>query len=219
MRASIVSLAVGTVMTLGLAGCGGSSSSLDRSAAVTSPPASVVSETQPNGAGFAGASATAPRASRTVRSDPVIGLPPGKLVLATLRLRSGAPYFIYGQRIRLQGREYFCLSAGDPNGSFQTCPHWPLNHEPTRLLIGGGPAPVELALAIAPRDETCTFLNLPGGPYHTSRVQLPMPLQVNGEVIYAFLKDTSGSGPDGSVKSETGEQIVFDPAGKARCVQ
>lgn len=221
MRWLTVSVAAGIVMVLGMAGCGGSSTAVppNRSATITFPPASKVSQTQPNGAGFTGYGplTTAPHPSLTVRSDPVISLPPGKLILATLRLRSGARYFIYGQRVRFQGRQYFCLSAGNPNGSFQTCPPWPLAQEPTHLLIGGGPLAVELALAIAPRDETCTFLNVPGGPYHASRVQLPMSLQVNGEVVYALLKPTPGEGTTGSTGSETGVQLVLGSGDKARC--
>ena len=222
MRWLTVSVSAGIVMVLGITGCGGSLSTAvapNRPTTITFPPASKVSQTQPNGAGLTGYGppTTALHPSRAVRSDPVTSLPPGRLILATLRLRSGAPYFIYGQRIRFQGRQYFCLSAGNPNGSFQTCPPWPLAHEPTHLLIGGGPPAVQLALAIAPHDETCTFLNLPGGPYHASRVQLPTALQVNGEVIYALLKPTPGGPTTGSTGSGTGVQLVFDSGGKARC--
>lgn len=174
-------------------------------------PASKISQTEPDGVGWTAYAPLSPasHASTQPRSYPIISLPPGKLILARLRLRSGAPYFIYGQRIRFQGGLYFCLSAGNPNGSFQTCPPWPLAHEPTRPLIGGGSPLVELAVAIAPRNETCTFIDIPGGPYRATRVPMPAALKIDGDVVYAFVKSPSGA-------SETGEQIVID-SGKARC--
>jgi hypothetical protein len=184
--------------------------------------ASKVSRNAPDGAGWTGWTAYAPltathHASAPPRSYPITSLPPGRLILVRLRLRSGAPYFIYGQRIRFQGRRYFCLSAGNPDGSFQTCPPWPLAAEPTRPLIGGGPPPVELAVAIAPRNETCTFVDVPGGPYRAFRVPMPTALKIDGNLVYAFVKRTPGNGVIRSTKNETSEQFVIGSPGKARC--
>ena len=161
MRWLTAAVAAGIVMALGMTGCGGSSSTAvppNRSATITFPPASKVFQTQPNGAGFTGYGplTTVSHPSTTVRSDPVTSLPPGKLILATLRLRSGAPYFIYGQRIRFQGRQYFCLSAGNPNGSFQTCPPWPLAHEPTRSADRWRPTRGPTRPRDRPARRTCT---------------------------------------------------------------
>ncbi|MGO9903717.1 MAG: hypothetical protein ACLP0J_29545 [Solirubrobacteraceae bacterium] len=179
-----------------------------------------ISHTEPDGAGWTGYAplAAALHTSRSARSYPITSLPPGKLILATLRLRSGGLYFIHGQRICFQARLYFCLSAGNPNGSFQTCPPWPLAQNPTRLLIGGGPPPVELVVAIAPRDETCTFVDVPGGPYRASRVQMPTSLEIDGELVYAFLKPTPGEGLIGSANGE-GIEFVIGSQGKARCAR
>lgn len=151
--------------------------------------------------------------STPARSHPITSLAPGKLVLVRLRLRSGAPYFIYGQRIRFRRRVYFCLSAGDARGSFQTCPPWPLAHGRTPLLLGGGPPPVELALGIDPPGQRCTFVGIPGGPYRASRVPLPAALKVRGDLYYAFVRRPRGDG----VRNATSGQVNYGESGRARC--
>ena len=153
----------------------------------------------------------------TARSYPITSLAPGRLILARLRLRDGAPYFIYGQRIRFQQRLYFCLSAGNARGSFQTCPPWPLARGKTNLLIGGGPGRVELALSINRPGQQCTFFDIPGGPYPAFRVPLPPALKIRGELYYAFVKRPAGDGVPRSTKSGTSMQFSIGDSGRARC--
>ena len=188
-------------------------------------PASKVSRNEPDGAaGWTGWTAYAPltaargtSTSTRSRSYPITSLPPGKLILARLRLRLGAPYFIYGQRIRFQGRRYFCLSAGNPTGSFQTCPPWPLAHGKTDLLLGGGPPLVELALDINSPAQQCTFVDISGGPYRASRVPLPASLKIQGDLYYAFVKRPPGDGIPRSTKTGTSVQFMIGSSGRARC--
>jgi hypothetical protein len=121
-------------------------------------------------------------------SAPAINVPPGVLVLASLGVHDGARFFIYGQRIRFEGRLYFCYSVGNQTGASQICPPWPLTHEPTSLITGGFSPTLELAAAVAPRNETCTIVDLPGGPYQSSEAQIPASLKVDGKIVYAFVK-------------------------------
>jgi hypothetical protein len=142
--------------------------------------------TTPHRAARSGSFALTPKPP--VRNPPAINVPPGMLVLASLGVHHGARFFIYGQRIRFEGRLYFCLFVGNQTmGSSQICPPWPLRHEPTPVVTGGFSPKFELAAAVAPRDETCTIVGLPGGPYRTSRAPIPPALKVGGDVYYSFV--------------------------------
>lgn len=155
--------------------------------------------------------------SSAAASYPITSLAPGKVILARLHLHSGAPYFIYGQRIRFQHRLYFCLSAGSATGSFQTCPPWPLAQGKTDLLLGGGGGFVELALDINAPGQQCTFVGIPAGPYRASGVPLPAALKIRGDLYYSFVKRPPGDGVPRSTKSGTSVQFTIGGSGRARC--
>ena len=122
-------------------------------------------------------------------SKKLVSVAPGRIAIVRVRLPSGGRYFIYGQRIRFWGRLYFCLSAGDADGSFQSCPPWPLARVPTTPMIGGMSGSGELAVAVAGPGARCTFHHI-GRTDRVRRVLIPARLKVDGEVIYAALIPT-----------------------------
>jgi hypothetical protein len=148
--------------------------------------------------------------------SPAIDVPPGRLALANLGVHNGASYLIYGQRIRFIGRLYFCFSGGNSTGGFQICPPWPLTHKPTAPLIGGLSRGLLLALAVAPRDQKCTFVGLDGGPIRTSRVPIPATLKVDGEIVYAFVK-ASGGGKASRAPAAHAVYSAFSKTARTHC--